>query len=567
MLHVARSRRVTLGSRTVGALPIVNALLHRLRLEEFLDAYLPTRDPRAKMSIAQALLVLVRNALLSREPLYGLQEWAEKHVPGLLGLGESQVGALNDDRVGRCLDELFQADHPSLLLALVAHMVKEFQVDLDELHNDSTTVTFSGKYREARPGSHWFGQDVLHITFGHNKDHRPDLKQLLFILTVADDGGVPVYFTAADGNLTDDQTHRTTWDLLCRIAGRRNFLYVADSKLATHDNMIHLHERGGRFLTVLPRTRAEDGVFRTLVREQKVTWKEIDRRFDEDEELVDVLRLAEHPMRTAEGFALLWYHSSRKQELDTLARMEKNERALQALAEYRQKLNSPRTRKRLPSLVEREVRELLEKLGVDRWIRWRLLQHEDKTYRQQTPGRPGKHTLYQQTVRLRLDLEYDIDAAVLADEALGDGIFPLVTNDPDLAPVEALRAYKRQAKIEKRHAQLKTDFRVAPVYVKSPARVEALLCVYFLVLLISSLIERELRRRMAERGWESVPLYPEQRPCKAPTARRLFDVFENIQRHDLRRNGQPPELLVTELSRLQRRILKLLDLPRKTYAH
>ena len=63
---------------------------------------------------------------------------------------------------------------------------------------------------------------------GHNKDHRPDLKQLLFILTVAQDGGVPVYFQAKSGNVVDDRTHRATWDLLCKLTGRRDFLYVAD---------------------------------------------------------------------------------------------------------------------------------------------------------------------------------------------------------------------------------------------------------------------------------------------------------------------------------------------------
>ena len=56
--------------------------------------------------------------------------------------------------------------------------------------------------------------------------------------------------------MTDDQTHRDTWDLLCQLTGRRDFLYVADCKLATSENMAYLHQRQGRFVTVLPRTRA-----------------------------------------------------------------------------------------------------------------------------------------------------------------------------------------------------------------------------------------------------------------------------------------------------------------------
>ena len=104
------------------------------------------------------------------------------------------------------------------------------------------------------------------ITWGYNKDHRPDLKQLLYILTVARDGAVPLYFQVASGNVVDDQTHRATWDLLCRLTGRRDFLYVADCKLASTENMAYIHQHQGRFLTVLPRTRSEDRAFRDSLR-------------------------------------------------------------------------------------------------------------------------------------------------------------------------------------------------------------------------------------------------------------------------------------------------------------
>ena len=108
-------------------------------------------------------------------------------------------------------------------------------------------------------------QTRMAITWGYNKDHRPDLKQLLYILTVARDGAVPLYFQVASGNVADDQTHRATWDLLCRLTGRRDFLYVADCKLASAENMAYIHQHQGRFLTVLPRTRSEDNAFRDLL--------------------------------------------------------------------------------------------------------------------------------------------------------------------------------------------------------------------------------------------------------------------------------------------------------------
>jgi hypothetical protein len=93
------------------------------------------------------------------------------------------LASLNDDRVGRCLDRLLDADIPTLTLAVVVHGVREFDVDLDELHNDSTTITFHGDYESADRERQLRGRLRLAPTWGHNKNHRPDLKHLLYILT------------------------------------------------------------------------------------------------------------------------------------------------------------------------------------------------------------------------------------------------------------------------------------------------------------------------------------------------------------------------------------------------
>jgi hypothetical protein len=91
--NIARSTQGALRSYTVGALPILNDLLKRMRLEEFLQTYLPPKDHRSKLAPAKALLVLLRNLLLSREPIYGVGEWAARHAPDLLGLSPRELAA------------------------------------------------------------------------------------------------------------------------------------------------------------------------------------------------------------------------------------------------------------------------------------------------------------------------------------------------------------------------------------------------------------------------------------------------------------------------------------------
>ena len=131
-----------------------------------------------------------------------------------------------------------------------------------------------------------------------------------------------------------------------------------------------------------------------------------------------------------------------------------------------------------------------------------------------------------------------------------------------MSSLELLLAYKQQPRIETRFAQLKTDFAVAPVYLKETSRIQALLCVYIFALLVESLLERELRRAMDGAGTASLPLYPEGRECRRPTARRVIDVFEDMHRHELTEGKRPAVVFTTELTRLQQRVLRLLGMPK-----
>ncbi len=552
----------TLTSWRVAALPILDHILRRLRLQDALRDHLPREDRRSRVTTTTGLLVLVKNLLVSREPLYGVGEWAARHAPGLLGLTPEQLPALNDDRVGRCLDRLFDADIPSLTLAVVMHAVREFGVALDELHNDSTTITFHGDYEDADRERTLRGRLRLAVTWGHNKDHRPELKQLLYILTVTRDGAVPVQFRVESGNATDDRSHQGTWELLCQLTGRRDFLYVADCKLATAENMAHLHHNGGRFLRVLPRTRGEDAAFRTLVRDGRTRWRAIHDKRDDEGNVVDQFSVHEPETTSAEGYRLVWYHSVRKAERDVLSRHHRIERASGRLAELRQKLASPRTRYRERAKVLEAVEAILRDGGVEGWITVALEERTTERYRQEGRGRPGPGTRYVKQEGQRFALTYRLDHDRLAEEARCDGIFPLITNAVALSELELLLAYKQQPRIETRFAQLKTDFVVAPVYLKETSRIQALLCVYFFALLAESLLERELRRAMDGAGIESLPLYPEGRACRRPTARRVIDVFEDVHRHELTEGKRPAVVFTTELTRLQRKVLRLLGMPK-----
>ncbi len=558
---------LVLHSRTIGALPIINRLIQRCGLRKILSRHLPAEDGRNRIQTVTAILLLVRNILISREPLYGIGQWAAAFVPELLQLREDQLKSLNDDRVGRALDRLFDANFPDLVMDITRNVIKEFDLNLSELHNDSTTIRFFGDYDAFDQPQMRRGKETVAIRQGHSKDHRHDLKQLLYILTVTDDGGVPVYFSTDNGDKNDDLTHVPTWDLLLQMTGRTDFLYIADCKLASAENLGHIDREGGRFITILPKNRSEPRAMNETLLEhpESLRWVLLYEVEDEDGVLRHRFKSLREEQVTGDGYRLLWIHSMAKAISDDASRMKTIQKTIDDLSQLRDRLQSPRSRMRDRPRVAGEVEKIMQYRGTGSLLQVGIIQEEQVTLKQKTPGRRSENTQYVREVKLRFDLTWQIDTKQLERARRCDGIFPLITNDRSMTAEEVLRAYKRQPMIEKRFSQFKSDFHVAPVYLKEVSRIESLLCVYFMALLLQTLLERELRRTMASREIDSLPLYPEARDCKRPTARRVIDAMESISRHRLVTEDGAQQDLYTDPTPLQHQLIKLFGNDASTY--
>jgi transposase len=144
-------------------------------------------------------------------------------------------------------------------------------------------------------------------------------------------------------------------------------------------------------------------------------------------------------------------------------------------------------------------------------------------------------------------------------------MYPLITNCDELPAGDVLQKYKYQPYLEKRHEQLKTVYAVAPAFLKDEGRIEALLLLYFVALLVQALIERQVRTSMKAEKLKVLPLYPEDRECQAPTANRILEVFENLQRHELMEGTTLHKCFEPKLTPLQADLLRLLGAPRDTY--
>lgn len=548
----------------IGALPVVNAVLDRLGFEELLSAYLGEPDRRCSLAPAKAIGVLVRNLAVGRSPLYGLDAWVAGYEPALVGLEREEAEALNDDKLGRALDRLFVSDRASLVTSLSLRAIRHYGIEVKELHNDSTSLTLYGAYRGAT-GSAQGGVRPPRPARGHSKDHRPDLKQLVEILTVSADGAVPLTYRLADGNTEDSTTHVSTWDELVAMLGGPDFIYVADCKLATRDNMDHIAGNHGRFLTVLPRSRKEDQTGRAWIASGAPSWAEIARQPGKrKDDPPQVYWAAEAPAPSAEGYRIVWIRSSVKRADDAAARTDRIERARIGLGELAESLASPRCRLKSKAAVQQAALAILAEAGAARWVRAEVEDIVEYEHRQVRRGRPGKDTVYRRTERHRFRVEVTTDTDAIAFDAASDGCFPFITNDKSTPP-ELLRVYKAQPHLERRHATYKGVIEAAPVLLKSDARIDALGFCLYVALLVHALVERELRRAMAANGVESLPLYYEQRACKLPTAARVFEILEPLVSTTVLHGGQILKVVAPSLDPLQKQILTLLNVPQGAY--
>jgi len=473
---------------------------------------------------------------------------------------------LCDDRLGRALDRLFDADRAALLTEVALAVGQRFGVQFDEFHNDSTSVSVCGQYGAAS-GRSIRGRTAPAITYGHSKAHRPDLKQLLFILTMTEDAHIPIAFRCTDGNASDSRTHIETWNTLRALAGRADFLYVADSKLCSRENMDYIDRAGGRFVTVMPRNRLEDEEFRKWIQTNTPDWECVwdrpnPRHADGPRDCWYVYRAE---LLSAEVCSVVWVWSS----LLTLRQEARRRRNIAAATEQlklvRQRLAGAKTRLRGAAEIDQHVKMILDRYSVSRYLKVNRTVREEHLFRQARRGRPGPETAYRKITRRRFDIEWSTDEEAIAYDHKSDGMYPLMTNDRKLSAADVLQAHKGQPMIEKRFEQVKTVHQIAPIFLKNEGRIEALFTLYFLALLVQALIERELRLAMQRENITELPLYPEQRDCERPTTEQILRLFSLAQRHKLSQGAHTLQVFKVEFTDLQRQLLILLGISEQAF--
>lgn len=538
--------------KQVDVLPVVKHYLTELRLHDLFDKHVPN-NKAFQIKPAQVLCMMIMNIVVAAKPLYKVDEWLLDYLDGKAEHIDN-AAKYNDDRLARCLDELFYADRHSLMTEASIAAIKVHELETKRIHNDSTTVSFAGAYDHQDP-------DAVQLKFGHNKDNRPDYKQIVFGLNITEDGHVPITYQTFNGNQADVTTHVSNWGNLREFLATEDFVYTADSKLCSEENLHYIEKNDGKFITIMPRNRKEASSFRErLQKGEKINWQPAytTEHSRKKGQLITYQAYAEE--RSWEGYRIVWIHSSSKENQDRHTRERRISKAEENLEQLLPKLNEYYLKSK--ERIEKAISQACK--GVADFVDVEILENKATQRVKIGPGRPGPNSNYEDRELITYSIQWCRNETVIEQASKIDGIFPLITNTT-LSAADVLKTYKKQPFLEKRFYTKKSVLEVAPVFLKKNRRIEAMMFLYFISLMIVSLIERNIRRQMVEEQIEDLPILPARMKTKKPTWNNIRYFFRNVHLALIIEGDRVLQSTVKGATELHHRLLKLLKVSPNAY--
>jgi transposase len=232
----------------VAHLPLILGVLRRLEVATLIDRLIPPH-PAHGLSCGRGVEALVRAILDGHHALYKVGKRLEERGMGpLLQPGRTRT-ALNDYRLGHILDALFVANLNQVFSVVALKALEVYALPTPWLHQDTTTIALYGAYADdpQTPGA-------PRPAYGHSKDGRDDLKQVLLSLGVRGDGGIPLRVGLRDGNHSDSVETPVAIEecLAWGLEGVRGI--VADRKAYSRRTLGGCIEHKSDLITLVPRT-------------------------------------------------------------------------------------------------------------------------------------------------------------------------------------------------------------------------------------------------------------------------------------------------------------------------
>ncbi len=437
--------RVT-SSRSLGGVWLLDGLWHQLGIDAALRTLLGPR--RFTTDVERVLFALVANRALDPGSKLAATEWVSRDV-AITGLD-----AMSDDQAYRAMDLLVEADATAQVQEAVFFSVANLlNLEVDVLLFDTTSTYFERDTADTTSdGTAGFRR------YGHSKDHRPDLPQVIIGLAVTREG-IPVRVWCWPGNTSDVTVLPEVRD------GMRDWklgrvVTVVDRGFSSNANLDYLRRGGGHWIAgERMRDHAGDAA-KALSRQGRFT-------------VVNAhLHVKEAKLDSTPGIRWIICLNTAEAAKDKTTRddaVTRLEAELARIAEARAKASAAlktattsKAKKRLEAELAGHTKAecaLRDHVTLGRWLR-------------QTPS--GRLV---------------IDRARIAAEAKLDGKYLLSTSDPHLTPAQVALGYKNLLEAERGFRDMKSTLLLRPVFHRLEPRIRAHVLICWLALLLVRVAE------------------------------------------------------------------------------
>ncbi len=534
----------------LGVACLVQDLLRRLDVVGTIDRALASQ-PNLPVTYGTLAQVLILNRMsFDPQPLYQLGPWAAQHgLDRLLGI---EATWLDDDRLGGML-ELLADRQVTIWSQLVQTATARFPLDREFLHADTTSIYFEGSYRAVGPPSDSEEAPVPRLVHGYNKDGHPENLQMVLSLVTA--GRVPLWYRPWNGNQSDDAVYLADLTAMRKhLLAPDNAILIGDSKLASQATMLAFCQQRQQFLTAhswTPTLRTLWLDTRAQIEASELAWESVAYTSRNDArkppeavpqfQVVEVTRdLVDETTGEAYPLRYVFVHSSHKAQQDAARREAAVAAGEAALRQIGGRLGKYSYKSR--AVIESRLQASLKKAKAQAYYRYTLAGEDESQ---------------------AWELRWERNEAAIQQASEFDGVTVLCTNVPlpRLSADGVMRKYREQGCVEQTIDFLKSPVQIRPMWLHKPKRLAGLTLLIMIAVLLSGLLEAQVRHWIQETGCVVTGLKPEGRDNAYPTATALLRAFAEYTLVVIQQAGGEERVHYPKLRPVQQQIWDILKLP------